>query len=161
MTFAGGGQNGVNIRAHRVIIENSTFEDLVGHAVVAVGGRNIVIRHNHIRRLHSAGTYDPAHSAVTKFLETDGLLIEHHVSEDNVGPGFSLDRRNTNYTVRHSVIRNNKGKAAAWQGPDIWAEINPGPGLIEHNTISGNSGAGIGALESPRVTAQRNAIVGG
>ena len=33
--------------------------------------------------------------------------------------------------------------------------------MIEYNTISGNSGAGIGALESPRVTVQKNTIAGG
>jgi Right handed beta helix region len=68
MTFGGGGQNGINIRAHRAIIENSKFEDLLGHAIVAAGGRNIIIRHNHIRRINSAGTYDPANSAATKSL---------------------------------------------------------------------------------------------
>lgn len=161
MTFGGGGQNGINIRAHRVIIENSTFEDLIGHAIVAAGGQNIIIRHNHIRRINSAGTYDPANSAVTKFLETDGLLIEDNSSEDNVGPGFWLDWKNTNYTVRRNVVKNNKGKAAAWQGPGIWTEINPGLGMIECNTISGNSGAGIGVLESPRVMVQKNTIAGG
>jgi Right handed beta helix region len=160
MTF-GGGQNGINIRAHRVIVENSTFRDLIGHAVVAVGGHHIIIRHNHIHRINTAGIYNPANSAVTKFLQTNGLLIEKNLSEDNVGPGFWLDWENTNYTIRYNVVKNNKGKTAAWQGPGIWTEINPGPGLIEYNTISGNSGAGIGVLESPRVTVQKNTITGG
>ena len=161
MTFGGGGQNGINIRAHRVIVENSTFEDLIGHALVASGGHRIIIRHNHIRHINAAGTYSPANSAVMKFLQTDGLLIEDNLSEDNVGPGFWLDSKNTNYTVRRNIVQNNRGKTATWQGPGIWTEINPGPGVIEDNRIYGNSGAGIGVLESPRVRVQKNTITGG
>jgi parallel beta-helix repeat protein len=161
MSFGGGGQNGINIRAHRVIVENSTFQDLIGHAIVAAGGHRIVVHRNQIRRINAAGTYSPANSAVTKFLQTDELLIEENLSEDNVGPGLWLDSKNTNYTVRRNVVKNNKGKTAAWQGPGIWTEINPGPGVIEYNTISGNSGAGIGVLESARVTVRKNTITGG
>jgi hypothetical protein len=161
MTFGGGGQNGINIRAHRVIVERSTFQDLLGHAIVAVSGRRIIIRHNQIRRINTAGTYEPATSAVTKFLQTDGLLIEYNLSEENVGPGLWLDWENTNYTIRHNIVRNNTGKTHSWEGPGIWAEISQGPGVIESNTIAGNSGAGIGVLESPRVTVRKNTITGG
>jgi parallel beta-helix repeat protein len=161
MAFGSSGQNGINIRAHRVIVENSSFQDLIGHAIVAVGGHHIVIRRNHIRHINAAGTYSPANSAVTKFLETDGLLIEENLSEDNVGPGLWLDYKNTNYTIHHNIVKNNRGKTSAWEGPGIWIEINPGPGVIEDNTISGNSGAGIGVLESSRVTVRKNTITGG
>jgi hypothetical protein len=161
MSFGGCGHNGINIRAHRVIVENSTFQDLIGHAIVAAGGHNIIIRHNRIRRINSAGIYSPTNSAVTKFLHTDSLLIEDNRSEDNVGAGFWLDSKNTNYTVRRNVVQNNRGKTETWQGPGIWIEINPGPGVIEYNSISGNSGAGIGVLESPRVTIRKNTIAGG
>jgi Right handed beta helix region len=159
--FGGRGINGLNIRAHRVTVRRSRFEDLHQHAIVASGGRDVVIRQNTIQRINAAGAADPANSAVTKFIGTERLLVEGNTSQDNVGAGLWLDYQNRHYRIRHNRIRRNRGRTEIWQGPGMWIELSPGPGVIADNTLEDNTGAGIGMLESPGVTVQRNTIQGG
>src|SRR3546814_3248805 len=69
-----------------------------------------------------------ARSAVTKFLETDGLIIENVVSEGNVGPGLWLDSHNTGFIIRNNVLKDNSGSSEGWEGPGLWIENNPRAG---------------------------------
>lgn len=160
--FGGPGTNGINIRAHRVRVENNVFDGLAHHAIVASAGRDIQIKGNTWQRINAAGANDPANSAVTKFILTDRLLVENNLSQDNFGPGLWLDFNNTNYFLRGNRIRRNIiAQPNNWKAPGIWTEINTGPGWIVGNLIEDNSGAAISILESPNVTVQDNTIING
>jgi parallel beta-helix repeat protein len=150
--------NGINIRGHEVAVVRSTFLGSGTHAIVASGGRDIRIADVEIRGSNTSRA-DPAHSAVTKFLFTHGLVVERLTSTDNVGPGLWLDGANRHFTIRDSVLARNRGRDAAWQGPGIWIEISDGPGVIEGNVIDGNQGSGIGILESENVVIRDNLLV--
>ena len=160
-TFGGYAQNGINARADGVVITKNIFQDLQGHAYVLFGSQNPVISYNTIKRMNSAGLNVPSHSAVSKISYTDGLLLDHNVSQDNVGAGFWLDYHNTNYTISNNSSIRNHGLTAAWQGPGIWIEISEGPGTVVNHFCQDNTGACIGILESPNVTVTKGRAICG
>jgi hypothetical protein len=154
------GQSGAWIGGNDVVIERSTFQDLARYALAGAANR-AVIRNNVIRRINTAGTMDPACGAVTKFVFSDGYLVEGNQSYDNVGPGLWFDWDNKNYVIRHNTLRNNRGRTAAWQGAGLWLEGNPASnGQVYGNTFADNTGAGLGILETVGVAVYQNTFVG-
>jgi hypothetical protein len=155
---------GINIRGNDVVVSHSIFEDIDSadaHAIVAAGGRNLRFSDIVIRRVNGQRLIQAVdNSAVTKFLDIDGLLIERIVSEDNHGPGLWLDTNNRNFVIRNSLIRNNSGPTEGWQGPGIWIELNAASnGQIYGNTIIGNSSAGIEVMESSGLAIHDNILL--
>ena len=155
---------GINIRGNDVVVSDSVFEDIDSanaHAVVAAGGRNVRLSDLVIRRVNGQRLVQAVeNSAVTKFLDTDGLLIERIVSEHNRGPGLWLDTNNRNFVIRNSLIRNNSGPTEGWQGPGIWIELNAASnGQIYGNMIAGNSSAGIEVMESSGIAIYGNTLL--
>ncbi|AWK88470.1 right-handed parallel beta-helix repeat-containing protein [Azospirillum thermophilum] len=155
---------GVNIRGNDVTVSASLFQDIdspTAHAIVGAGGRNLRIADVTIRRINTKRLIaSVANSAVTKFLGTDGLVVERLVSEDNVGPGLWLDTANRNFVIRNSVIRRNTGNAEGWEGPGIWIEYNrDARGRVHDNVVMANSSAGIELLESSGVVIENNVLL--
>ncbi|PWC62805.1 hypothetical protein TSH7_09040 [Azospirillum sp. TSH7] len=156
---------GVNIRGNDVTVRASLFQDIdspTAHAIVAAGGRNLRVTDVTIRRINRKRLIaSAANSAVTKFLGTDGLVVERLVSEDNIGPGLWLDTANRNFVIRNSLIRRNAGNAEGWEGPGIWIEYNQDAhGQVKDNIVMANSSAGIEVLESSGVLIEGNVLLG-
>jgi hypothetical protein len=152
---------GINIRGSEVVVARTVFEDIDGpnaHALVGVGGHGIVIRDVAIRRVNTKRQIkEISNSAVTKFLYTQGLTVDHLVSEDNVGPGLWLDSDNRDFLIIHSTFRNNRGDQQWWEGGGLWIEINPNAhGAVFDNVFVGNSGAGLGLWESSGIEVSDN-----
>jgi Right handed beta helix region len=150
------GQNGINARADKVMIDSNLFRDLQAHAYVVYGSADAVIHKNTVRRVNPSGAADPAASAVSKFGHTTRLSVKGNLLEGNIGPGVWLDFENRDYTVEGNTARRNRGRTAAWQGPGFQTEINPGPGLFRHNVCVDNAGPCIAVLESAGVTIEDN-----
>lgn len=154
---------GVNVRGHDAAIVDTIFEDINGpnaHALVAANARNLVIRNVTIRRTNSRRMVkEISNSAVTKFIETEGLIVERLLSEQNVGPGLWLDWDNRDFIIRDSVLRDNQGDRSVWEGGGLWLEGNPAAhGRVIGNVITGNTGAGIGVLESNGIEIRGNKL---
>jgi parallel beta-helix repeat protein len=155
------GQNGINARADGIQIDHNQFRDLEGHAYVVYGSAGPMVRGNTVRRINTAGAYDPAASAVSKFGYTTGLRFQDNFVADSVGPGVWLDFENRGYVLERNTILRQRGRTAAWQGPGIQTEIDAGPGTIRNNRIEDNQGPGIAILESANVTVEDNTILCG
>jgi Right handed beta helix region/Protein of unknown function (DUF1565) len=156
---------GVNVRGHDVTVTRSIFQDIDSqraHAVVAYGGRNLRLSDLVIQRVNQQRLVEEiSHSAVSKFLFVDGLVIEGVVSRDNVGPGLWLDSSNTNFVIRQSYVAGNQGDQYYWEGAGMWIENNPSAnGQIYENVITGNSGAGIEIMESSDIAVHDNVLLG-
>jgi parallel beta-helix repeat protein len=156
---------GVNIRGDDVRISHTVFEDINGpnaHAIVAVNSQRPLITNVVIRRVNgNRQVADIPRSAVTKFSGTNGLVVDHLLSEDNVGPGLWLDWDNQNFVVRRSVLRNNRGDHADWEGGGLWLEANgDARGIVSHNTFSSNTGPGIAVMESSNIRIKHNRLAG-
>jgi hypothetical protein len=160
-SFTGCGQNGANIRGNEVTLQRNSFTDLQGHAFVIAGCTNCQVLRNVWSRINSAGLSYPANSAVTKILDTEGLLVYSNEAWDNVGAGLWLDWNNRNYRILGNHFSHHQGLTATWQGPGIWVEMSQGPGVISGNYLVDNTGAQLGILESPHVTVTGNTIRGG
>lgn len=157
---------GINIRGNDVTVTDTLFDTVNGvdpHALVGAGNYgkwmtgtkilNVTIRNVN----NQSSTTDIARSAVTKFLFTDGMVVDNLVSENNYGPGFWFDWENKNFVIKNSIVRNNKGVNNSWEGPGMWIEGNPASnGKIFNNQFIGNAGAGLGILESNQIEVYHN-----
>ena len=167
--------NGIFIRGEEgnvddITIERTVFEDTRGNAIWASGRagddnneeylmQNLLLRDVIIRRSNHAG-YDPSDTTgAQKIFLSNNTRIENLTSYDNVGSGVWLDYENSNYSVVNSTLFGNHGLTEDWQGPGIWTEINPGPGVVTDNLIFSNTGPGIGVFKSQHVTIKSNLIV--
>jgi hypothetical protein len=153
---------GDDITVLRTVVENAGNNGMTGGF-----GRNIRIADSITRRCNRIGNAPGNTSGASKFLWTTGLRVHRHVSYDNFGSGWWMDWNNVDYEVAGSTIfGNHAGEAMEhgervdqwWAGAGIWSEGNPGPGRIADNLIYSNTGAGIGLLESGRVTVEHNVI---
>src|SRR5699024_10115548 len=129
-------------RGDDVAVTRSVFQDLDSpraHAIAASGSRGLCLSELVIRRINTRKLIrDVANSAVLKILDTDGLIIEDVVSENNVGPGLWLDSGNRNFVIRRNILRANSGSRAGWEGPGLWLEYNIGAhGEVYDNVITG------------------------
>jgi hypothetical protein len=156
-----GGLMGVNARGHRWAIVESVFDGQTGHAMVGAGGRGGQILRNAIRNVNRDGTMVIGNSAVTKFLLTDGLVVEGNLSEKNRGPCFWLDYKNTNFVIRNNTFRGCYGKSFTWEGPGLWLEYGfTSHGLVEENRFLDNAGPGLELMESAHVIVRKNHFEG-
>lgn len=155
---------GINIRGHYVSVTDTIIRDVESddaHALVGTDGQSIQIRNVLIERVNTQLlTKSIANSSITKFLFTKNLLMENITSRNNRGPGLWLDWDNTNFTIRNNLVENNQGFNFTWEGVGLWIEGNPSKGSkIHNNTMIGNSGAGIGILESTDIEIYNNTLI--
>lgn len=155
---------GINVRGFDNVIRHTEFSRINGsdpHAIVGAEAHNIKIQNIYIHHVNDKSTYNQiARSAVTKFLFTNNLLLENSVTDNNAGPGFWLDWHNTNFVIRNNSFTNNKGVNQFWEGPGLWIEGNPkSKGQIYNNYFSGNTGSGLGILESTDLLIYNNTFV--
>lgn len=110
-----------------------------------------------IRRANQSAYSPGGYEGACKTLITHDMVVDGLISYDNYGSGWWMDWNNRNFTVRNCTIFGNHAGVAYedgnvldhwWAAPGIWSEGNPGPGLIENNTIFSNVVCGIGLLES-------------
>lgn len=155
---------GVNIRGHQVIVRNTVFDTINGtdpHALVGVEAQGVQIQDVVIRNVNSTQSYkNIGASAITKFLYTDGLVVDNLLTENNYGPGLWFDWDNKNFIVRNSTFRNNKGITVAGEGGGFWIEGNPNAnGKVYNNVFTGNQGEGIQIMESNGVEVYDNTFL--
>jgi hypothetical protein len=79
------------------------------------------------------------------------VRIDDLEAYENVGPGLWFDWDNRDFAVTHSRCHGNRGLSEDWEGTGLFIEASPGPGLVEGNDLSGNTGGGIGIAESQRL----------
>jgi hypothetical protein len=146
----------VNVRGTGDIIEQSTFMHGGSHSLVGCGGNTIVrnvINGNNVT--NTAAAANCGDSCSTKFLFTNGMLIDNIESYGNNGAGWWFDTDNVNFTIQNSYFHDNHNGF-----PGIADEISDGPGIIQNNTFLNNDND-IGIWESKAVTIVNNVMNGG
>lgn len=176
--FDESGRTGVEIRDSEVTIVRSTFQYNYVNAITSwsptrksvsptdpnytplTGVRlaDLVLRGNNTT---PTPLTDDVGEYVLKLWGTRGAVIENVESYENNGPGLWLDTQNTDFVIRDNYLHDNRpvaGKASRGRG--IFIEINWARGLVEHNVIMDNSGAGITVANSAGVEVRGNLLVG-
>jgi hypothetical protein len=172
--FDEAGRTGVEIRDSDVLVTRSTFQRNYVNALMAWGptGKSedatdpsyepltgvritdLVLRGNHTSTDPLTGERA---EYVAKIWGTRGLIVDNVESYENNGPGLWLDTRNSDFVIRNSYLHDNRGVAGvASRGRGLFIEINWAKGLVEHNVIVGNSGAGITIANSAGVEVRDN-----
>jgi len=143
----------------RVITQDNGMNGMSG-----VHTQDTVIQDCILRRNNRLPELPGGNCGACKFLFTTGLRVEGVISYDNFGSGWWLDWDNRNFSITDSTFFGNHAgiyryprkdrreynqvRDEGWAGAGVWSEGNPGPGLIQGNTIYSNLSAGIGVMES-------------
>jgi len=150
---------GIGIAGKNVVLLNVTAQNN-GQAGMGSGGSINALVMNSTSQGNNWKGFSPGWEAGGgKFSNTDGLTFVNHTARNNVGQGLWFDSKNTNYLVKDSRFYGNKGLTANWQGTGLFLEISDGPGRVEGNTFTNNSGAGVEICESMGVTVRNNTFV--
>lgn len=172
--FDEAGRTGLEIRDSDVTVEHCTFRRHHENALVAWGKgtgsadasdpryapltglvvRDVILVENNVTRTPLTGRVA---EYVAKFTGTRGAIVDNIESRDNYGNGFWFDKRNTDYTIRNSYFHGNRAVAGvASRGRGLFIEVNWPSGLVEHNVLRGNSGAGLTIANSQSVEVRNN-----
>ncbi|MCL2351960.1 MAG: cadherin-like beta sandwich domain-containing protein [Firmicutes bacterium] len=135
----------------RCVMEDTTQQGFSG------AFNNIQFKDDIIRRANQSAYSPGGYSGACKVLFTYGLMVDGLTSYDNYGHGWWMDWDNIGYTIKNSTFFGNHAGVATegggivnqpWASGGIFSEGNPGPGLIENNTIYSNDHAAVNLAES-------------
>jgi len=172
--FDNAGNTAIQANANDVVITKSTIERSWIHAITAwapanssqstTDSRYQPLENVRLSDLIIRGNYTKATSAtaslasyVAKFTTTRGTVLDNIESTGNYGPGFWLDARNSEFTIRNSYFHHNRDVPGTTRtGRGLNLEINWGPGLIENNVFAYNAGPGMAVTNTAGVTIRKN-----